>query len=166
MEDVRKMLGWGQSPEKDAALNIACTHNFFRYGMKPFLEPQWLDDDDVGKLLVIIDPQNTKDLSDRLRNCDWIAHLILHHYDALGYCGPSIKRNKRIWLSAFACPTNFWGGSPYEWMDANLLDDPAIQVAFYTRFTTRSPKYDMDKCSEESSVECKSIHVQHVQLQC
>jgi len=94
-----RLLGWNQTTEKDEALITAIIYgDGILQPMKNHLDTKWLDDDDIGCLLVVLCAENILDLSDRLRNSERIAHLVMHDYHALSKCGPAI-RNHVLWLA-------------------------------------------------------------------
>jgi len=150
MEDVRRLLGWGQTCAKDQALTTASVFGSDSFLLRQRLQSDWLDDEDIGWLLVVIKPSNVEYLSARLRNSERTAHLILHDYCSLGRCGPMIRKNKRIWLSALACiPEDYPVGRLHNWTDVSLHNDPAISAAWYHRFVVNElvrqpPSYDIN----------------------
>jgi len=163
MDQVRNLLGWGQTKDKDEALTTAGTHGSEVYFDRNSLSVKWLDDNDVGWLLVVLNPDNIENVSDRLRNSERTAHLILHDYLALGKCGPAIRNNKRMWLSALACtPTDYPSGRLFKWIDVDLQNDPAITLAWYHRFvvnelTRQRVPYDIN-----SSIHALELYLQEV----
>jgi len=68
MQQVRELLGWGQTEEKDEALHIASTYVGKQESLNKHLTEKQLDENDIGWLAVVVDCNNVEDLSDRLRN--------------------------------------------------------------------------------------------------
>lgn len=162
IEHVRKLLGWGQSSEKDAALTVASSLNR-SIALRSCLSAEWLDDNDVGWLLIVVHPYHVLDLSDRLRNNTRTAHLMLQYHRALGSCGPTIRKNKRIWLSALACQSVESGVRYSRHIDSEIIKDPAINMALYIRCNTyQKRRVDYD---EESSIETLDLYLQDIELE-
>lgn len=163
MEEVRKLLGWGQSLEKDEALTIASTHKPWK-GMKGFLSAEWLDDNEVGWLTLVVNPMNILDLSDRLRNSKRTAHLILHHHSALSECGPAIRNDKRFWLSALACPSYEIHGHFYNMVGPELRNDPAVNMAWYNGYVVQKRQDFQVNYGSHSSTQTLELHLQDIKL--
>ncbi len=165
MQQVRELLGWGQSEEKDKALNTASTYVRKRGSLKIHLTEEQLDESDIGWLAVVVDPYNVEDLSERLRNSQRTGQLLLHHQIVLARCGPGIKDNRRIWLSAIACQTDSY---PYFLQSKELCNDIQISLAFYTaskKRYLRQPPYNAASTMESLHLYLEDVKQQMMPIQ-
>lgn len=167
MQQVRELLGWGQSEEKDKALHTASTYVRKRESLKIHLTEEQLDESDIGWLAVVVDPYNVEDLSERLRNSQRTGQLLLHHQIVLLKCGPAIKDNRRIWLSAIACQTDSY---PYFLQSKELCNDIPISLTFYTaskesRRYLRQPPYNAASTMESLHLYLEDVKQQMMPIQ-
>ncbi len=159
---VRKLLGWGQTKDKDNALYQASIRVEFFGSLKTRLTVAQLDDNDIGWLAVVVDNENMIDLSERLRNSKRTGQLLLHNQHLLTRCGPNVINDKRIWLSAIACQTD----TVYPYFRVSTLrNDTGLRLSFYiSTYKDRRSVKPYNRAPASSSIECLEIYLEDVKM--
>jgi hypothetical protein len=144
IQDVRRVLGWGQSAEKDCALKTACRAPDNRYLQMETTWDwliDWTDDTDVARILAIRDPSHIKRFSNRI---GMMEEFMSYAVQITRNNGSEMRYNERDrWLNTLALPAKYLSPKRQRiyWysMPEDLQRDPKMMLAlhdYYSRWET------------------------------